>query len=182
MSLTGKWVDLIFRVATGDWKTRLIIVPIAAALFFSFMAVLVLLSLFVDNRFSFPELFGDYWFMIAGICLVIIGTFLTSVSIIYFVRGRGTPVPFSPPPKLITSGPYRFARNPMLTGIFMLLFGIGIVINSISLVFFFTPLFIVINVWELKKVEEPELIKRLGQEYVDYRDRTPMFFPFMLKR
>jgi protein-S-isoprenylcysteine O-methyltransferase Ste14 len=44
-------------------------------------------------------------------------------------------------------------------------------------VIFFTPIFILINVWELKEIEEPELVKRFGDEYVEYRRRTPMFFP-----
>ena len=33
------------------------------------------------------------------------------------------------------------------------------------------------NVWELKNIEEPELIDRLGDEYADYRRNTPMFIP-----
>ena len=65
----------------------------------------------------------------------------------------------------------------MLTGIFVLLFGLGFMFSSVSLVFFFTPLYILINVWELKKIEEPELIKRLGDEYVEYQRNTPMFIP-----
>ena len=65
----------------------------------------------------------------------------------------------------------------MLTGVFLFLFGIGFIVNSASLVFFFTPLYVLINVWELKKIEEPELIKRLGDEYIKYRRHTPMFIP-----
>ncbi len=38
-------------------------------------------------------------------------------------------------------------------------------------------LFIFVNVWELKAIEEPELLKRLGEDYSEYRKRTPMFFP-----
>jgi len=182
MSLTGKWIDLIFKVATGDWKTRLIIAPIAGALFLALIALFILLSLIADDLFNLPFVFRDPWAMVAGICLIIFGTFLASISIIYFIKVRGTPVPFCPPPRLVTTGPYRFVRNPMVTGIFILLFGIGIVLGSMSLMFLFTPLFIAFNVWELKKVEEPELIRRLGQEYVEYRDRTPMFFPFWIRR
>ena len=63
------------------------------------------------------------------------------------------------------------------TGVFLLLFGIGFIVNSASLVFFFTPLYVLINVWELKKIKEPELIKRLGDEYIEYQRRTPMFIP-----
>ena len=65
----------------------------------------------------------------------------------------------------------------MLTGVFLLLFGLGFAFDSISLVFLFTPLYVLFNVWELKRIEEPELVKRLGDDYIDYRQRTPMFIP-----
>jgi len=65
----------------------------------------------------------------------------------------------------------------MLTGVFLFLFGIGFSFNSVSLVFFFTQLYVLINMWELKKIEEPELIMRLGDEYIEYRRNTPMFIP-----
>ena len=70
----------------------------------------------------------------------------------------------------------------MLTGVFLLLLGIGFAIKSLSLVVFFTPLYILANGLELKAIEEPELVKRLGEEYVAYRRRTPMFIPGMRSR
>jgi protein-S-isoprenylcysteine O-methyltransferase Ste14 len=65
----------------------------------------------------------------------------------------------------------------MLTGVFMMLFGLGFLMRSVSLVVFFTPVFILANVWELKNIEEPELSRRLGGDYRDYRENTPMFIP-----
>ena len=65
----------------------------------------------------------------------------------------------------------------MLTGVFLFLFGLGFAVDSFSLVLFFTPLFILVNLWELKKIEEPELVKRFGDTYIDYRRETPMFIP-----
>ncbi len=65
----------------------------------------------------------------------------------------------------------------MVTGVFLLLFGIGFALGSLSLVVIFTPLYILVHLWELKNIEEPELVKRLGDAYVDYRNRTPMFVP-----
>jgi len=82
-----------------------------------------------------------------------------------------------PPPKLVTTGPYHYTQNPMLTGVFSLLFGFGVFFGSVSLLFVFTPLFIYLNYWELKSIEEPELAKRLGEDYIQYHKRTPMFFP-----
>jgi len=182
MYLTGKWIDLIYKVATGSLKTRLIVAPIVGLCFFSFIALFIFLSFTTDRFFGMPKISWHPWSQLIGDVLVIAGFFLMALSIAYFIRVRGTPVPFSPPPRLLTTGPYRFARNPMVTGIFMQLFGLGIACGSISLAFIFTPLLIAINVWELKNVEEPELVRRLGQDYVEYRKRVPMFFPICIKK
>lgn len=182
MSLTGRWINLIYKIATGSWKVRLVLAPIAGAFFLSLITLLIILSFAVDQWLGFPKVFSYPLSPIIGFSLIACGFFLMILSIIYFLRVRGTPVPFSPPPKLVTNGPYRFARNPMLTGIFIQLFGLGITLGSLCLLFIFTPLFIVINVWELKKVEEPELERRLGKDYEHYREQVPMFFPFRIKR
>jgi protein-S-isoprenylcysteine O-methyltransferase Ste14 len=105
------------------------------------------------------------------------GVAVTAWSAFHFLKVKGTPVPFNPPPQVVRTGPYRYARNPMLTGVFLFLFGLGLGLNSASLVFLFTPLFVLINVWELKQIEEPELTRRLGDDYIEYRRQTPMFLP-----
>ena len=112
-----------------------------------------------------------------SVLIITSGIFVTAWSAFHFVKVKGTPVPINPPPMVVKSGPYRYVRNPMLTGVFLLLFGIGFAVNSVSLVFFFTPLFVLINLWELKRIEEPELIRRLGNEYIEYKNQTPMFLP-----
>jgi len=182
VSLTGKWINLVFRVATGDWKTRLLFAPMVGAFFLVLIGSFILVSFVVDRSLHFPRLLCPPWNQFAGCLSIAFGLFLMLLSVSYFLRARGTPVPLSPPPKLVTVGPYGFARNPMLTGIFIQLFGLGILLGSISLSFIFTPLFIVINVWELRKVEEPELMKRLGKDYAEYRGRVPMFFLRVRKR
>jgi protein-S-isoprenylcysteine O-methyltransferase Ste14 len=40
-----------------------------------------------------------------------------------------------------------------------------------------TPLFVVISILEFKYLEEPELEKRFGKEYQEYKDRTPVILP-----
>ena len=178
MSLTGKWIDLIYKVATGNWKRKLIIAPIVGLSFLCLIGLFVFLSFLLDGIWQLPKIFSHPWTLIIGSPVIIAGFILMCLSVFHFLRVRGTPVPFSPPPKLVTDGPYRYARNPMLTGIFIQLFGLGILGNSLTLILFFTPLFILVNYWELKRVEEPELEKRLGKEYVDYKKRVPMFFPW----
>jgi protein-S-isoprenylcysteine O-methyltransferase Ste14 len=45
-------------------------------------------------------------------------------------RGGGTPVPYDPPPRLVTSGPYAYLANPMQTGMTLLLLGWGALLGS----------------------------------------------------
>ncbi|PKN62086.1 MAG: hypothetical protein CVU57_26300 [Deltaproteobacteria bacterium HGW-Deltaproteobacteria-15] len=182
MSLAGRWTNLIYKVATGSWKAKLVFAPILGASYAGLIVVLFLLSRVVDRWLSLPKAFSYPGSFAIGFFLIAIGLALYCLSAAQFLRVRGTPVPFSPPPKLVTTGLYRFARNPMITGLFMQFFGIGIALGSLSLIFVFTPLFIAINVWELKKVEEPELERRLGEAYVKYKKEVPMFFPFRKTR
>jgi protein-S-isoprenylcysteine O-methyltransferase Ste14 len=177
MTLIGKWIDLIYKVATGSWKIKLIFAPIAGLLYLGLIGLFIFLSFVFDRSMQFPDIFNFPWNIIISVPIIVIGFLLMSLSVFYFLKVRGTPVPFSPPPKLVKTGPYKHVRNPMLTGLFIQLFGFGFIFNSLSLIVIFTPLFIIVNVWELKRIEEPELKKRFGKEYLDYKKQVPMFFP-----
>jgi protein-S-isoprenylcysteine O-methyltransferase Ste14 len=181
-NVKNKWIDFLYKIATGSKRARNIFTPIGASIFGLFLTLLVVISLSVDRLFAFPTLFKSPLKIIISVPFLAIGLFLAGWSIINFIKEKGTPVPFNPPPRLVTTGPYAHVRNPMLSGIFLLLLGIGILLDSISLIFIFTPLFIFLNVWELKAIEEPELSKRLGPEYDVYRMHTPMFIPNFKKK
>lgn len=171
------WINLLQKTAAQTSKTRTLLTPIGLLIFGSFTGLFVLSGIFVDQVLDLPRLIPESVKPFISIPVIVMGVFVTIWSAVHFLKVKGTPVPFNPPPKLVTTGPYRYARNPMLTGVFLILFGIGFGINSLSLVLFFTPLYILMNVWELKHIEEPELIKRLGDEYIEYQRNTPMFIP-----
>ncbi len=177
MGIRERWIDLVHRAATGTRRTRTLLTPIGLVVFGAFMALFVLAALWVDGRLGLPSLLPEAARLPVSIPVMAVGLAVTAWSGFHFLRVKGTPVPFNPPPQLVTTGPYRYARNPMLTGVFAFLFGLGLWIDSFSLVFVFTPLWVLLNVWELKQVEEPELVRRLGVEYIEYRGRTPMFVP-----
>ena len=177
MAFRKRWINLLHRAATGTKKTRTLLTPIGVMIFGAFTALFVFAAFFVDRLLNLPRLLPEDARLPVSIPMIAVGFTVTAWSGFHFLKVKGTPVPFNPPPKVVNTGPYRYARNPMLTGVFLFLFGIGFIVNSVSLVFFFTPLYVLINVWELKKIEEPELIKRLGDEYIEYRKQTPMFIP-----
>jgi protein-S-isoprenylcysteine O-methyltransferase Ste14 len=177
MGFPERWINLFHRAATGTKKTRTLLTPIGVTIFFLFTALFVLAAIFVDRLLNLPRLLPEVARLPVSIPVMVVGIVLSVWSAIHFLKVKGTPVPFNPPPKVVKTGPYQYVRNPMLTGVFLFLFGVGFYINSVSLVLFFTPLFVLVNVWELKKIEEPELMKRLGNEYIEYRKQTPMFIP-----
>jgi len=177
MVFRNSWINLLHRAATGTKRTHTLLTPVGIMIFGAFTALFVFAAIIVDRLLSLPRLLPEDTRLPISIPMMAVGLAVTAWSVFHFLKVKGTPVPFNPPPKVVRTGPYRYARNPMLTGVFLLMFGIGFIVNSASLVFFFTPLYVLINVWELKKIEEPELVKRLGAEYIEYRRHTPMFIP-----
>ena len=177
MNIRERWVRLLYRAATGTKKTRTLLTPIGAVIFGLFTALFVFLAVLLDRALALPWPIPITINGLVSIPMMAIGVAVTAWSVFHFLKVNGTPVPFNPPPTLVESGPYKYARNPMLTGVFLLLFGIGFAIKSLSLVLIFTPLYVLANLWELKEIEEPELVRRLGEDYLSYRERTPMFIP-----
>lgn len=170
-------VDVFYSVATGPERRRAILTPVGLAVFFGMLLVVTVLSLFTDRALGLPRLLPGAWGWVAGIPLAAAGAILWAWCIVLFRRARGTPVPFNPPRRLVAAGPYAWVRNPMLTGVFACLFALGFLLHSVSMVFVWTPLFVIANAVELKLVEEPELERRLGASYREYKRRVPMFVP-----
>ena len=177
MGFRESWIDFLHKAATGTKKTRTLLTPIGVMIFGVFTSLFVFAAIVIDRLLHLPRLLPEGARLPISIPLMAVGVAVTAWSAIHFLKVKGTPVPFNPPPQVIKTGPYRYARNPMLTGVFLFLFGVGFGVNSVSLVLFFTPLYVLINVWELKQIEEPELMMRLGDDYIEYRRQTPMFLP-----
>jgi protein-S-isoprenylcysteine O-methyltransferase Ste14 len=181
MSIKKRWINFLYTISTGTKKVRNLLTPVGVIIFGIFIFIFVLAAVHIDEFLNLPDINLNIWNIIIATILIISGLFFAGCSVIHFIKAKGTPVPVNPPPTLVCTGPYGYTRNPMLTGVFLIMFGIGFWIGSFSLIVIFTPLFITINALELKKIEEPELEKRLGQEYTEYKKRTPMFIPDLRK-
>lgn len=177
MRFREKAVEILYKAATSRRKVRNLLTPVGASIFLALTALFVIVSLEVDRFLELPKLLAPSVSLIISAPILTAGLLLYLWSVVHFIKARGTPVPFNPPPKLVTSGPYAYLRNPILAGIFIFLFGLGILLRSISLIFIFTPLYVLLNVLVIKAIEEPELEKRLGKEYIEYKKKVPMFIP-----
>jgi len=108
-------------------------------------------------------------------------------SIVYQnIVGKGGPLEVSDieiSPKtqnLVTSGPYKFSRNPMLFGTLLVYLALALIINSLTTVFLVLLLLRFMLTMVVKK-EEERLRKDFGESYIQYCRRTPRFFPWKPK-
>jgi protein-S-isoprenylcysteine O-methyltransferase Ste14 len=170
-------VDFIYWIVTGKKLVRMLFTPVFAGFFVLLILLAIYLALRVDAFFSLTPPFQYPWDLVVSLPLLTCGVFLWLWSVLHFAKAGGTPVPVSPPAKLIDTGPYAYVRNPMLSGIFIILFAIAFLIGSLSLLFVFAPAFTGCSILEFKLIEEPELEKRLGEKYLDYKRRTPILIP-----
>lgn len=130
----------------------------------------------LDRRLRLPRLPAGFCRSV-GTVLVIFGVALTSWAVVFLmIRGKGAPNPDHPPRVLVEQGPYRYSRNPMVAGAFLGLLGVGFVVRSPLLLLYIPALGLVAQLYHVR-TEEPELVERFGQAYVEYRQRVPRWLP-----
>jgi protein-S-isoprenylcysteine O-methyltransferase Ste14 len=114
---------------------------------------------------------------VVGIPLIAAGVLLVVSTVALFVTvGRGTLAPWDPTTRLVVEGPYRYVRNPMISGVLFILLGEAACFASLSLLIWFAAVFAV-NALYLPLVEEPGLRRRFGADYDEYAAHVPRWIP-----
>ena len=127
----------------------------------SYLLVILMFVSFIYSIFM-PLKLGTIWFYI-GLIVYLAGLVLIVITMINFAA--------TPMNKPVTKGVYRYSRNPMFIGWFLLYFGIAIAcISWIYIVI--TVLFILITAY-LSPFEEAITLEHYGKAYEEYMNRTP---------
>jgi len=107
---------------------------------------------------------------------MVLGYLLLFVGIGIFIQGWRELYRARQKNQLVTTGLYRFVRHPQYTGLFIGLFGEGIVhwptLFSVGLF----PV-IVFAYYLLARREERAVLEKFGDEYRAYQKNVPMFIP-----
>ncbi len=119
---------------------------------------------------------------VLGPALTVGGFALVGWSVrVQYVLGKGTPAPKVATQRLVTQGPYAYSRNPMTLGALLLYLGIGFWMGSgvvvLLTIVVFSALLTFIYIHETR-----ELSERFGDEYLEYKKRTPFLLPRFGKR
>jgi protein-S-isoprenylcysteine O-methyltransferase Ste14 len=112
-----------------------------------------------------------------GVMLVLAGVALVAWCISLFARvGKGTLAPWDPTANLVAVGPYRYTRNPMITGVLTTLVGEALVTGS-RLIGLWALVFFAMNHTYFLLLEEPGLSRRFGDSYDEYKRTVPRWLP-----
>jgi protein-S-isoprenylcysteine O-methyltransferase Ste14 len=112
-----------------------------------------------------------------GAVFFMAGFFLFSWCVSLFARvGQGTLAPWDPTRTLVAVGPYRFVRNPMISGVALMLIGQALLWGS-WLVGLWACAFGGSNHIYFLLLEEPGLESRFGESYRAYKANVPRWIP-----
>lgn len=124
---------------------------------------------------------GNLWIYLTGtqmamLVSMIIGYAISFSGVTLLIAGWREVYLANKQKRLATGGPYVLVRHPQYTGIFLVLFGEGVVHwpTIFSLAAF--PV-IVIAYALLAQKEERQMIEKFGDDYREYQQRIPMFLP-----
>ncbi|MGE5132528.1 MAG: methyltransferase family protein [Gemmatimonadota bacterium] len=119
-----------------------------------------------------------------SLLLAVIGALLFSCGIVLAVWARvhlgrnwGMPMTQRAEPELVTSGPYRFVRHPIYSGLLTAMLGTALVNNLFGLI---VVAVLAVYFYYCGTVEERNLAATFPAAYPEYRNRTKMLIPFLL--
>jgi len=137
------------------------------------ITVLILIPLYIEGNISIKYICT----LIPGLVIILIGLTIMTLTIASFAKlGKGTLAPWSPTKKLVIVGMYRYVRNPMIIGVLIVLLGESISILSLR-IFIWAMVFFILNSIHFVLYEEPNLEKRFGDEYKEYKKNVPRWIP-----
>jgi protein-S-isoprenylcysteine O-methyltransferase Ste14 len=149
----------------GGWRARL--TGVSAVGVFLIAAVLRGGSLAVHNVILAA----------IGALLFACGIALAVWARLHLGRDWGMPMTQRAEPELVTSGPYRFVRHPIYSGLLTAMLGTALVNNLLGLI---VVAVLVAYFYYCGIVEERNLAATFPKSYPEYRSRTKMLIPFLL--
>ena len=115
---------------------------------------------------------------VIGAFCICLGLLLMFATIRLFVTvGKGTLAPWEPAQRLVVLGVYRHVRNPMISGVILVLLGESVLTASLPLFCWFL-VFAFVNAIYIPLLEEPGLVKRFGEAYLSYKRNRPRWTPW----
>lgn len=146
----------------------------------NWLFIILYLLLFVPSPPLFSErLFGAYyycWPLALGLVITISGQLIrgATIGLAYIIRGGKEGKVYAE--ELVTTGIFSHCRNPLYVGNIMMLFGVGVLSNSLLYIAVIMPLFLVIY-QAIVLAEENFLRGKFGVSFNQYCSRVNRWVP-----
>lgn len=159
-------------------NTRRIFSYFLTIIFLSVIFVVIPLSLVYLNNYFYLPIYTNFYLKIIGILFITTSlSIITYSTMLHIKTGRETPLPIiEKPKKFIISGFYKYCRNPMYLSEIIIFLGLFFIFGSLLLLIYLIIFFIIVNILVIY-IEEPELRRILGSQYVNYTKRVPRWIP-----
>lgn len=114
----------------------------------------------------------NYPWRYLGIIFLVLGFSLSLGSGLSFRRLGTNPRPGAKATLMVTTGPFKYTRNPMYLGLTTMLIGIATLLGTFSPVLII-PIFFILVQTQFVLREEKLMEQWFGQPYLDYKKKTP---------
>ena len=153
--------------------TSIAILPVNVL--FTIPAIIIFLT--KSNAPNFIAIQTNWILLPIGILTLAAGVTLMWQTIsLFYKKGKGTLAPWKPTQNLVIEGPYRYVRNPMISGVLCILTAEGLILKSVFILYWALFFFTINYVYFILK-EEPDLLKRFGEDYKIYKENVPRWIP-----
>ena len=186
-----EWLEEVKQYEPFDMKPRSMLLGYLTGglLVLVILPALIWLLTLLANRAIYIPLFANEFLQWLAVSLLLVTGFSFGISANVYqnIVGEGGPleigdVEISPKTRhLVVSGPYRYTRNPMLFGTFLIYTALAVALNSLAALVF-VSLFALFMLTVVVKKEEERLLRDFGQEYLDYRKKTSLILPWWPKK
>jgi protein-S-isoprenylcysteine O-methyltransferase Ste14 len=133
---------------------------------------LICLALMAALRWLWPitTLFPRPW-TLSGIGPIVLGLVTGILGAREFRKARTNIRPFREAGTLVTTGPYRYTRNPMYLGLVLVLTGAWMLMGALSPLLGVATFIVTADRWYIR-VEEEMLRQKFGSDFDAYRSRV----------
>ena len=120
---------------------------------------------------------------VIGLVLIAVGGIVVVWAFAQFAaEGAGVPIPGEPNSQRLTvGGPYRYVRNPLYVASVVAISGQALLLSR-PVLLIYAAAFLAITVFLVRWIEDPALGRRFGQQFEDYQNQVPGWWPRLPRR
>lgn len=106
-----------------------------------------------------------------GVVVITVSVILVALSFRAFKKAKTNIDVRKPVTSIVSTGPYRFTRNPIYLSMTLLAVGIAVLVNTLWILITLVPVLLVMQFGVIAR-EERYLARKFGEEYLQYKSKV----------